>query len=41
VAAYDFPETVADLQQMAANAAFRESTLLERFTQHHVLVFRG
>jgi hypothetical protein len=41
VAAYDFPETVADLQQMAANAAFRESTLVERFAQHHVMVFKG
>jgi len=41
VAAYDFPETVADLQQMGTNAAFRESTLVERFAQHHVLVFRG
>ena len=28
-------------EQMAANAAFRETTLVERFAQHHVFVFRS
>lgn len=39
VAAYDFPETVADLTRMAAKAAFHEAALLGRFAQHHVMIF--
>lgn len=39
VAAYDFPETLSDLKRMAAEAALTEVRLLDRFTQHHVLVF--
>jgi SAM-dependent methyltransferase len=40
VAAYDFPETVSDLTRMASNAGFRESQLVDRFAQHHVMVFQ-
>lgn len=40
VAAYDFPETVADLTRMASKAGFRESRLVDRFAQHHVMVFQ-
>jgi SAM-dependent methyltransferase len=40
VAAYDFPETVADLTHMAAAASFRDIQLVDRFAQHHVLVFQ-
>lgn len=39
VAAYDFPETLAALTRMAETAAFRETRLVDRFAQHHVLVF--
>lgn len=39
VAAYDFPETVSDLSRMAGEASFASSTLVERFGQHHVMVF--
>lgn len=39
VAAYDFPETVAGLTRMAETAAFRQARLVDRFAQHHVLVF--
>jgi SAM-dependent methyltransferase len=40
VAAYDFPETVADLTRMASKAGFREAQLVDRFAQHHVMVFQ-
>jgi predicted urease superfamily metal-dependent hydrolase len=40
VAAYDFPETVADLTRMASKAGFREVRLVDRFAQHHVMVFQ-
>jgi SAM-dependent methyltransferase len=40
VATYDFPETVASLQRMAGNAHFSETRLVDRFAQHHVLVFQ-
>lgn len=39
VAAYDFPETLTDLTQMATAASFREVMLVERFAQHHVITF--
>jgi len=39
VAAYDFPETLADLTQMARSAALPDVRVLGRFTQHHLLVF--
>lgn len=39
VAAYDFPETLADLTRMAGQAALSKTQLLARFAQHHVLVF--
>lgn len=39
VAAYDFPETVADLTRMAAHASFSESIVVDRFAQHHLIVF--
>jgi SAM-dependent methyltransferase len=40
VAAYDFPETVNDLTRMAAATSFRDIQLVDRFAQHHVLVFQ-
>lgn len=40
VAAYDFPETLDDLTQMAKSAAFAQTRLLDRFSQHHLLVFQ-
>lgn len=40
VAAYDFPETVNDMTRMAAAASFRDIQLVDRFAQHHVLVFQ-
>lgn len=40
VAAFDFPETVADLAGMADAASFRESKVVDRFAQHHVMVFQ-
>jgi hypothetical protein len=39
VAAYDFPETLSDLKDMAANAALADARVVDRFAQHHVLVF--
>ena len=39
VAAYDFPETLADLTAMAKKASLSQTRLLDRFAQHHVLVF--
>jgi len=39
VAAYDFPESVLSLTRMAEAAEFRESRLVDRFEQHHVMVF--
>jgi SAM-dependent methyltransferase len=39
VAAYDFPETFSDLKDMAANAALADARVVDRFAQHHVLVF--
>jgi SAM-dependent methyltransferase len=39
VAAYDFPETLSDLQRMAADASLADVRLVDRFAQHHVLVF--
>ncbi|WP_395750045.1 class I SAM-dependent methyltransferase [Prosthecobacter sp.] len=39
VAAYDFPETLADLTQMARAAGLSQARVLDRFAQHHVMVF--
>jgi SAM-dependent methyltransferase len=39
VAAYDFPETFSDLKRMAAEASLTNVRLVDRFAQHHVLVF--
>jgi hypothetical protein len=39
VAAYDFPETLTDLKRMAAEAALTNVRVVDRFAQHHVLVF--
>lgn len=39
VATYDFPETVADLIQMSQTAGFNTARLVNRYAQHHVLVF--
>ncbi|MEI8072396.1 MAG: class I SAM-dependent methyltransferase [Planctomycetota bacterium] len=39
VAAYDFPETFSDLKRMAAAASLTNVRLLDRFAQHHILVF--
>jgi cyclopropane fatty-acyl-phospholipid synthase-like methyltransferase len=39
VAAYDFPETVLSLIRMAEAAEFHEARLMDRFAQHHVMVF--
>jgi MFS family permease len=39
VTAYDFPETVGDLTQMAKEAALSETLLIKRFAQHHILLF--
>lgn len=40
VAAYDFPETLADLTRMAKQAALTETQLISRYAQHHILVFQ-
>jgi SAM-dependent methyltransferase len=39
VASFDFPETVSSLTRMADTASFRETRLVERFEQHHVMLF--
>ncbi|WP_397381482.1 class I SAM-dependent methyltransferase [Prosthecobacter sp.] len=39
VSAYDFPETLADLTQMAKQAGLSQPLVLNRFSQHHVMVF--
>ena len=39
VAAHDFPETFSDLKRMAADASLIDARVLDRFAQHHVLVF--
>lgn len=39
VATHDFPETLADLTRMAAAAGLRTTRLIDRHTQHYVLVF--
>lgn len=39
VAAFDFPETVPSLTRMAEAAEFHEARLVDRFAQHHVMVF--
>ena len=39
VASFDFPETFSDLKKMAAQAGFTESRVVDRFAQHHVMVF--
>lgn len=39
VAAYDFPETFSDLKSMASAASLTNVRLLDRFAQHHILVF--
>lgn len=39
VAAFDFPETLSTLTQMAQNAGFKQTRMLQRHAQHHVLVF--
>lgn len=39
VSTYDFPETLADLTQMAKAAGLSQTQVLHRFAQHHVMVF--
>lgn len=39
VASFDFPETLADLTRMAEAAGFSKAHVVDRFAQHHVLVF--
>jgi MFS family permease len=39
VTAYDFPETIRDLTHMARQAALSEMQLLNRFAQHHIVLF--
>ncbi len=39
VAAYDFPETLADLTQMAKQAALSEPEVIGRYQQHYILRF--
>lgn len=39
VAAFDFPETLSDLERMAAMAGFAETSLLDKHAQHHIIVF--
>jgi len=39
VAAFDFPETLSTLTQMAEAAGFKQTRMLQRHAQHHVLVF--
>ncbi|MFO1482577.1 MAG: class I SAM-dependent methyltransferase [Verrucomicrobiaceae bacterium] len=39
VATYDFPETLADLTQMARNASFAKAEMIGRHGQHYLLVF--
>jgi len=39
VASFDYPETLSDLDQMAALAGLTETRVVDRFAQHHVLVF--
>ncbi|MFZ2280002.1 MAG: methyltransferase domain-containing protein, partial [Prosthecobacter sp.] len=39
VSAYDFPETLADLTQMAKQAGLSQTRVLDRFAQHHVMLF--
>ena len=39
VSAYDFPETLEALTEMAAGAGFRDTTLLDRRAQHHLIRF--
>jgi len=39
VAAYDFPETLEDLKQMARQAALSEPHLIGRYGQHYILRF--
>lgn len=39
VAAYDFPETLADLTQMAKKAALSQPQLIGRYEQHYILRF--
>jgi SAM-dependent methyltransferase len=39
VAAFDYPETVPALLQMASEAGFADAMLLDRHEQHHVLLF--
>lgn len=39
VAAYDFPETLADLTRMAEAAAFTQTRLVQQHARHHLLVF--
>lgn len=39
VAAYDFPETLADLSQMAQQAALKAPEVLGSYRQHHILRF--
>ena len=38
VAAYDFPETLPDLQEMARTAGFTDIRLVDRHAQHHLLL---
>ncbi|MDZ4405080.1 class I SAM-dependent methyltransferase [Prosthecobacter sp.] len=39
VAAYDFPETLAELTRMAKQATLSQTRLISRHAQHHVLRF--
>jgi SAM-dependent methyltransferase len=39
ITAYDFPETIGDLSRMARQATLPKTRLLNRFAQHHILLF--
>ncbi|MFN0079701.1 MAG: class I SAM-dependent methyltransferase [Prosthecobacter sp.] len=39
VAAYDFPETLADLARMAKQASLSQTQLISRHAQHHIVRF--
>jgi SAM-dependent methyltransferase len=41
VAAFDFPETLSDLTQMAKDAGLSKTSLMQRHVQHHLLAFRA
>ena len=41
VSAYDFPETLADLTQMARAAGLSQTRVMDHFAQHQLMVFLG